>query len=100
MARRRRTGTMRQRSDCLVAERRFSAVKSFLVVSGIRLAISVCFFFWFLIIDIDFVNGLLGFLCFGFSLMGLLFCSLLWIFLLIFWVFLGFLSVYKSVFAP
>lgn len=40
MARRRRTGTMRQRSDCLVAERRFSAVKSFLVVSGIRLAIS------------------------------------------------------------
>ena len=39
MARRRRTGTVRQRWDCLAAERRVSGVKIFWEVSGIRLAI-------------------------------------------------------------
>lgn len=42
MARRRRTGTTRQRWDCLAAARRFSGVKIFLEVSGKRVAIFVC----------------------------------------------------------
>lgn len=39
MARRRRTGTTRQRWDCLAAERRPSGVKIFREVSGKKLAI-------------------------------------------------------------
>jgi hypothetical protein len=51
------------------------------------------FFFGFLLLILILWNGLLGFLCFGFSLMGLLFCSLFWIFLL---TFLGVSGIFLS----
>lgn len=40
MARRRRTGTVRQPVDCLAAARRVSGVNTFWTVSGTRAAIS------------------------------------------------------------